>query len=147
LRPRSLRRSCQYVRQRRDDLHDNGRPIRSPVEFLEVEILALLDEHPCHSGYMMPAPVARLALITSPVISSLFVDSFVPYRRRHFRIAVWMTPCSYRSPLGIRIQSFPCPNPQYHGRALNPSPLWNCGAGWATIIGTARFTTDRSMAG
>jgi hypothetical protein len=48
---RSLRRWCQYVGQRREDLHENMGASRRPIDFLDIRILALLDEQPFHSTY------------------------------------------------------------------------------------------------
>jgi hypothetical protein len=48
---RSVRRWCQYVRQGREDLHDEVRSGRLPIDFLDIRILALLDEQPFHSAY------------------------------------------------------------------------------------------------
>jgi hypothetical protein len=48
---RGVRRWCQYVRQGREDLHDEVRSGRPPIDFLDIRILASLDEQPFHSAY------------------------------------------------------------------------------------------------
>jgi hypothetical protein len=48
---RSVRQWCQYVRQGREDLHDELRSSRPPIDFLDIRILALPDEQPFHSAY------------------------------------------------------------------------------------------------
>jgi hypothetical protein len=48
---RSLRRWCQYVGQRREDLHDDMGASRRPIDFLNIRILALLDEQSFHWAY------------------------------------------------------------------------------------------------
>jgi hypothetical protein len=48
---RSVRRWGQYVRQGREDLHDEVRSGRPPIDFLDIRILALPDEQPFHSAY------------------------------------------------------------------------------------------------
>jgi hypothetical protein len=51
---RSVRGWCQYVRQGREDLHDDVRSGRPPIDFLDIRILALLDEQPFHSACSIP---------------------------------------------------------------------------------------------
>jgi hypothetical protein len=48
---RSVRRWCQYVRQRCEDLHGEVPSGKPRIDFLDIQILALLNEHPFHSGY------------------------------------------------------------------------------------------------
>jgi hypothetical protein len=43
---RSVRRWCQYVRQGRENLHDEVRCGRPPIDFLDIRILALRDGWP-----------------------------------------------------------------------------------------------------
>jgi hypothetical protein len=50
-RDRSVRRGYQYVRQGREDLHNKVRCGRPSIDFLDIRILALLDEQPFHSAY------------------------------------------------------------------------------------------------
>jgi hypothetical protein len=47
--PRRVRQWCQYVWQGREDLHDEVRLGRPPIEFLDIRILALLDQEHFHS--------------------------------------------------------------------------------------------------
>jgi hypothetical protein len=54
---RSLRRWCQYVRQGREDLHNEVRSGRPPIGFLDIRILALLDERRFHSDYSITQTV------------------------------------------------------------------------------------------
>jgi hypothetical protein len=48
---RSVWRWCQSVRQGSEDLHDEVRSGRLLIDFLNIRILALLDEQPFHSAY------------------------------------------------------------------------------------------------
>jgi DNA-binding transcriptional ArsR family regulator len=48
---RSVRWWCQYVRQRREDLHDKVRSGKLPIDFLDIRILALLEEQTFHSAH------------------------------------------------------------------------------------------------
>jgi hypothetical protein len=43
---RSVRRWCKHARQGREDLHDEMQSGRPPMDFLDIRILALLDEQP-----------------------------------------------------------------------------------------------------
>jgi hypothetical protein len=52
-RDRSVRRGCQYVQQGREDLHDEVRSGRPPIDFLSIRILALLDKQPFGSAYLI----------------------------------------------------------------------------------------------
>jgi hypothetical protein len=47
----SIQRWCQYVRQGREDLHEEVQSGRPPIDFLDIRILALLDEQPFQSAY------------------------------------------------------------------------------------------------
>jgi hypothetical protein len=47
-RERSVWRWCQYVRQGGEDLHDEVGSGRPPIDFLNIRILAVLDEQPFH---------------------------------------------------------------------------------------------------
>jgi hypothetical protein len=42
----TVRRWCQYVQHRYEDVHDEVRFGRLPVEFLDIRIMALLDDQP-----------------------------------------------------------------------------------------------------
>jgi hypothetical protein len=70
---RSVRRSCQYVRQGREDLHDEAWSSRSSIDFLAIRILALLDEQPFYSAYS----IAEALGISSSTILSYLRESFV----------------------------------------------------------------------
>jgi hypothetical protein len=41
------------VRQGRENLYDEVRPGRPPIDFLDIGMLALLDEQPFHSAYLI----------------------------------------------------------------------------------------------
>jgi hypothetical protein len=47
----SVPRWCQYVRQGREDLHDEAPSGRAPIDFLDIQILLRLDEPPYHSAH------------------------------------------------------------------------------------------------
>jgi hypothetical protein len=49
--PRRVRWWCQYVRQGRENLHDEARLGRRPIDFLNIRILSLLDEQQFHSTH------------------------------------------------------------------------------------------------
>jgi hypothetical protein len=42
-----------YVREEGEDLHDATRRDRQPIDFLDIRILALFDEKPFHSTYLI----------------------------------------------------------------------------------------------
>jgi hypothetical protein len=48
---RSVRLWSQYVRQGREDLHNEARSGGPPIDFLDIRILALPDERPFHLAY------------------------------------------------------------------------------------------------
>jgi hypothetical protein len=48
---RNVRRSCQYVQQGREDLHREARSDSPLIDFLDIRILALLDEQFFHLPY------------------------------------------------------------------------------------------------
>jgi hypothetical protein len=50
-RSRPIRRWCQYVRQGREELHDEVLLGRPPSDFFDVRVPALPDEQPFHSVY------------------------------------------------------------------------------------------------
>jgi hypothetical protein len=50
---RSVRRSCQYVRQGRELIHDELQSGRPPVDFLDIRILSNLEKYPFHSAYSL----------------------------------------------------------------------------------------------
>jgi DNA-binding transcriptional ArsR family regulator len=64
---RSVRRWCQYVRQGREDLHEvqSGSP---PIDFMNIRILALLDEQSFCSAYSI---TETLVVAHSTVLSHL----------------------------------------------------------------------------
>jgi Mn-dependent DtxR family transcriptional regulator len=66
--PRSARGWCQYARQGREDLHDEVRSGRPPIDFLEIRILALLDEQHFQSAYSI---AEALGVSYSTVLSHL----------------------------------------------------------------------------
>jgi hypothetical protein len=49
----SVRRWCQFVRQGREDLHDDDHLERSTFDFVDSKIIALLDREPFHSAYSL----------------------------------------------------------------------------------------------
>jgi hypothetical protein len=63
---RSIRPWCQYVRRGREDLHDEVRSGRPSIDFLDIRILALLDEQPFHSIYSV---AKALGLSDSTILS------------------------------------------------------------------------------
>jgi hypothetical protein len=65
---RSVQWWCQYVRRGREDLHDKVRPGRPPIEFLDIGILALLEEQPFHSAYLI---AKALSVSHSTILSYL----------------------------------------------------------------------------
>jgi hypothetical protein len=65
---RSARRWCQYVRQRREDLHDAVRSGKPPIDFLDIRILSLPNEQPFHSAYSI---VETLYISHSIILSHL----------------------------------------------------------------------------
>jgi hypothetical protein len=74
---RSVRQQCQYVRQGREDLHDEARYGRPPIEFRHIRILALLDEQPLHSAYSIAeALCVSRSIILSHLQSSLGMKIF-----------------------------------------------------------------------
>jgi hypothetical protein len=62
----SVRPWCQYARQGREDLHDEVRSGRPSIDFLDIQILALLDEQPFHSIYSV---AEALGLSDSTILS------------------------------------------------------------------------------
>jgi hypothetical protein len=67
---RSVRRSCQYVRQGREDFHDevqSGRP-GIDFDFRDVRILALPDEHPFDSAHSI---VQALGVFHATILNHL----------------------------------------------------------------------------
>jgi hypothetical protein len=48
---RSVRRWCQYVREGREDLHGEVRSSKPPIDFLDIQILPLLEEQPFGSTF------------------------------------------------------------------------------------------------
>jgi hypothetical protein len=46
---RSVRGWCQFVRQEREDLHDDLTPVRSLIGFIDIKILSVLERGPFHS--------------------------------------------------------------------------------------------------
>jgi AraC-like DNA-binding protein len=67
-RERSVRLWCQYVRQGREDPRDEGQPGRLPIDYLDIRILALLDERPFHSVYLI---AEALGVSHSTILSRL----------------------------------------------------------------------------
>jgi hypothetical protein len=65
---RSVRLWCRYVRQRCEDLHDEVRSGRPPVDFLNIRILAVLDEH---SFYLADSIAEALCVSHSTILSYL----------------------------------------------------------------------------
>jgi DNA-binding transcriptional ArsR family regulator len=59
---------CQYVRQRREDLHDEVQSGRPPIDFLDIRILVLLNQQPFHSAYSI---AEALGVSHSTVLSHL----------------------------------------------------------------------------
>jgi hypothetical protein len=50
---RSVQRSCQYVRQGRELMHDDPRSGRAPVDFPDIQILSNLEKYPFHSAHSL----------------------------------------------------------------------------------------------
>jgi hypothetical protein len=50
---RGVRRWCSYGRQGREDLRDEARPGRPPIDFLDLQILRCLEKGPFHSAYSL----------------------------------------------------------------------------------------------
>jgi hypothetical protein len=50
---RTVRRWCQYVPQGREDLCDELRSGRPPIDFLNIKTLACLEKEPFHSAYSL----------------------------------------------------------------------------------------------
>jgi hypothetical protein len=52
---RSVRHSCQcqFIRQGREDLHDNPRSGRPPIDFTDTKILSALEREPFHSAHSL----------------------------------------------------------------------------------------------
>jgi hypothetical protein len=65
---RGVRRWCQYGQQERKDLHDDVRFARPLTDFLDIRIMALLDEQPCHSADLI---VQALVVSHSTVLCHL----------------------------------------------------------------------------
>jgi hypothetical protein len=69
---RSVRRWCQYGPQGRENLHDEVRSGRPPIDFLNLRILALLSEKSLHSAYSIAeAPCVSNSTISSHLWESL----------------------------------------------------------------------------
>jgi hypothetical protein len=67
-REQSVRRCFQSVRQGSEDLHDEGRSGRPPIDFLEVRIPVFLGEQPFHSAYSI---AEALGVSRSTILSHL----------------------------------------------------------------------------
>jgi hypothetical protein len=50
---RSVQHCCQYIRQGRELLDDEPRSGRSPIDFIDIQILSSLEEQPFHSAYLL----------------------------------------------------------------------------------------------
>jgi hypothetical protein len=55
----------------REDLHDEVRSGRAPIDFLDIRIFALLDEQPFHSA----DSIAESLCVSHPIILSHFRES------------------------------------------------------------------------
>jgi DNA-binding transcriptional ArsR family regulator len=67
-----VRRWCHYVRQAREDLHDEVRSGRPLIDFFDTKILALLDEQFCYSAYS----IAEALGVSHSTILSHLQESF-----------------------------------------------------------------------
>jgi hypothetical protein len=72
---RSARRWCEYiqVRQGREDLHDEVRSGKPPIDFLDIRILALLDKQPFH----LASSTAEALCVSHLIILSHLRESLV----------------------------------------------------------------------
>jgi hypothetical protein len=68
---RSIRRWCQYVRQSRENLHDEPPSSRTPIDFCDIKILACLEKKPFHSADSL----AEVLLLSHSIILNHLHDS------------------------------------------------------------------------
>jgi hypothetical protein len=73
----SVQRWCLYLRQEREFLNDESRSGRSPIDFLDVQILSSLEKRPFRSAYS-PSEVVNVshAMILNHLRDSLHLEYF-----------------------------------------------------------------------